>query len=198
MRHDAVLSAAFKRPMLSRLNAAVDWQRCCLPPAILGATIAWPPVRFRPAKCGSSGKFHSCRCAVAVQCSAHSTNAARGVTSHAGQKIESRAAPFGAACLSMIVAWIVASSRNRGRSAMRRGEPDTPYCGENNDFIAECERADPILSVRRPRLCHSLSQLIRHLGDAGHGAFLVAFGTRSAHPHRADRLVANLDRNSAA
>ena len=98
----------------------------------------------------------------------------------------------------MIVAWIVASSRNRGRSAMRRGEPDTPYCGENNDFIAECERADPILSVRRPRLCHSLSQLIRHLGDAGHGAFLVAFGARSAHPDRADRLVADLDRNSAA
>ena len=103
------------------------------------------------------------------------------MTSYAGQKIESRAAPFGAACLSMIVAWIVAwivaSSRKRGRSAMRRGELDTPYCGENNDFIAECERADPILSVRRPRLCHSLSQLIRHLGDAGHGAFLVAFGT---------------------
>jgi hypothetical protein len=116
------------------------------------------------------------------------------VTSHAGQKIESRAAPFGAARLSMIVA----SSRNRARSAMRRGELDTAYCGENNDFIAECERADPILSVRRPRLCHSLSQLIRHLGDAGHGAFLVAFGTRSAHPHRADRLVADFDRNSAA
>src|SRR5215831_12956267 len=80
--------------------------------------------------------------------SAHSTNAARGVTSHAGQKIESRAAPFGAARLSM--AWIVASSRNRGRSAMRRGELDTPYCGENDDFIAECERAVLIQSVRGP------------------------------------------------
>jgi hypothetical protein len=98
----------------------------------------------------------------------------------------------------MIVAWIVASGRNRGRSGMRRGELDTLYCGKNNDFIAECERVDPIPSVRRPRLCHSLSQLIRHLGDAGHGAFLVAFGARSAHPHRADRLVADLDRNSAA
>ena len=30
---------------------------------------------------------------------------------------------------------------------MRRGEPDTPYCGENNDFIAECERADSILWI---------------------------------------------------
>jgi hypothetical protein len=60
---------------------------------------------------------------------------------------------------------------------MRRGALDTLYCGENNDFIAECERADPIPSVRRPRLSRSLSQLIRHLGDAGHGAFLVAFGT---------------------
>jgi hypothetical protein len=80
--------------------------------------------------------------------SAHSTNAERGVTSHAGQKIESRAAPFAAARLSMIVAWIVASGRNRGRSGMRHGELDTLYCGKNNDFIAECERADPIPSVR--------------------------------------------------
>jgi hypothetical protein len=30
---------------------------------------------------------------------------------------------------------------------MRRGELDTLYCGENNDFIAECERADSILWV---------------------------------------------------
>jgi hypothetical protein len=30
---------------------------------------------------------------------------------------------------------------------MRRGELDTLYCGETNDFIAECERADSILWV---------------------------------------------------
>ena len=36
--------------------------------------------------------------------------------------------------------------RNRGRLAMRRREVDTHFCGENNDFIAECDRAelDPI------------------------------------------------------
>ena len=115
-----------------------------------------------------------------------------------GEQNESLAAALGAALLSMIVQWIVASGRNRSRPGMRRGELATLYCGENNDFIAECDRADPILSVRAPRLCRFLSQLIRHLGDAGHGAFLVAFGARSAHPHRADRLVADLDRNSAA
>ena len=60
---------------------------------------------------------------------------------------ESRAAPLGAALSSMIVAWIVASGRNRGRPAMRRGALDTLYCGENNDFIAECERADSILWI---------------------------------------------------
>jgi hypothetical protein len=48
----------------------------------------------------------------------------------------------------MIVAWIVASGRNRGRSGINRGARETLYCGENNDFTAECERADPILSVR--------------------------------------------------
>jgi hypothetical protein len=37
---------------------------------------------------------------------------------------------------------IVASGCNRGRPGMRRGALDTLYCGENNDFIAECERAD--------------------------------------------------------
>jgi len=77
----------------------------------------------------------------------------------------------------MIVAWIVRSSCNRGRPGMCRGALDTLYCGENNDFIAECERADSIPSVQRARVSRSLSQLIRHLGDAGHGAFLVAFGT---------------------
>lgn len=40
--------------------------------------------------------------------------------------------------------------RNRGRLAMRRREVDTHFCGENNDFIAECDRADSILSVRGP------------------------------------------------
>ena len=96
------------------------------------------------------------------------------------------------------MASIVARGRNRGRLAMRHRELDTRYCGENNDFIAACDRADQILSVWDPRVCRPLSQLIRHLGDAGHGAFLVAFGVRSAHPDRADRLVADLDRNSAA
>ena len=81
---------------------------------------------------------------------------------------------------------------------MRRSELDTRYCGENNDIIAARDRADQILLVWDPRVCRPLSQLIRHLGDAGHGAFLVAFGARSAHPDRADRLVADLDRNSAA
>jgi len=52
----------------------------------------------------------------------------------------------------MIVAWIVPSSCNRGRPGMRRGALDTLYCGENNDFIAECERADPIPSVQRARV----------------------------------------------
>src|SRR5262249_57713033 len=104
---------------------------------------------------------------------------------------------FGGARWSRMGGWMGASSRRRGRGARRRGELDTLYWGENNVFIAECGRAAPILSVRRPRLCSSLSQLIRHLGDAGHGAFLVAFGARSAHPHRANRLVADLDRNSA-
>jgi hypothetical protein len=28
---------------------------------------------------------------------------------------------------------------------MHRGELDMLYCGENDDFIAECERADSIL-----------------------------------------------------
>jgi hypothetical protein len=93
------------------------------------------------------------------------------------KKIESLAARLGAAILSMIVAWIVPRSRNRGRPGLRRGALDTLYCGENNDFIAECERGDPIPSVQRARVSRSLSQLIRHLGDAGHGAFLVAFGT---------------------
>ena len=44
----------------------------------------------------------------------------------------------------------------------------------------------------------SLSQLICHLGEAGHGAFLVAFGARPAHPHGADRLVTDLDWDTAA
>jgi hypothetical protein len=78
--------------------------------------------------------------AVARRCamrSAHSGSAECGVTSQRWQN-ESLAAPFGAARLSMIVA----SGCNRGRPGMRRGALDTLYCGENNDFIAECERAD--------------------------------------------------------
>src|SRR5262249_38952562 len=97
--------------------------------------------------------------------SAHSTNAARGVTSHAGQKIESRAAPFGAARLSVIVAWIVASSRNRGRPGMRRGALDTLYCGENKDFIAERERAHPITSAQRASVSRPLSHPLRRPGE---------------------------------
>src|SRR5262249_32774206 len=102
--------------------------------------------------------------------SAHSGSAECGVTSQRWQN-ESLAAPFGAARLSMIVA----SAGTRGPPEIRRGALDPLYCGKNNVFTAEGERAAPLLSVRRPRLCRSLSQLIRHLGDAGHGAFLVAF-----------------------
>src|SRR5262249_61626272 len=155
--------------MLSRLNAAVDWQQCCLPPSDPWRDNRLAPCSVPPRKI--LNRSESSVLAVA-RCPARNTNAARGVTSRAGQKIESRAAPFDAARSSVIVVWIVASSRNRGRSAMRRGALDTPYCGENNDFIAECERVDPIPSVQRARVSRSLSQLIRHLGDAGHGTFL--------------------------
>src|SRR5262245_56226652 len=41
-------------------------------------------------------------------------------------------------------------------------------------------------------------QLICHLGDAGHGAFLVALRARAAHADCADGLVADLDRHPAA
>jgi hypothetical protein len=64
-----------------------------------------------------------------------------------GEQNESLAAPLGAARLSMIVAWIVASGRDRGRPGMRHGALDALYCGENSDFIAECERADSILWI---------------------------------------------------
>src|SRR5215831_2339910 len=43
-----------------------------------------------------------------------------------------------------------------------------------------------------------LLELVRHLGDPGHGAFLVAFRARAAHADRADGLVADLDRDAAA
>jgi hypothetical protein len=38
----------------------------------------------------------------------------------------------------MIVAWIAASGRDRGRPGMRRRALDTLYCGENIDFVAAC------------------------------------------------------------
>ena len=53
-------------------------------------------------------------------------------------------------------------------------------------------------SSRPMHLWHDPNTLLRHLGEAGHGAFLVALGARSAHPHGADRLVTDLDRHTAA
>src|SRR4029079_13585890 len=41
-------------------------------------------------------------------------------------------------------------------------------------------------------------QLIGHLGEAGHGALLVAFAPRPADADRADRFLTDLDRNAAA
>src|SRR5262249_61899070 len=103
----------------------------------------------------------------------------------------------GAASWGSLVGWCVPSGRTRARPGNAPRLARRSY-GENGTFIAEWRRAAPTLIGSRPRVGRSLSQLIRHLGDARHGAFLVAFGARSAHPHGADRLVTDLDRNAAA
>src|SRR5262249_29874528 len=116
----------FKRPTLSRLNAAVDWQRCCLSPAILGAIIAWPPVRFRAAKCWS-GKFRSC-------CS-RSRSAARKRGARCelawGRRNERRVAPLRAA-LGRGHGVDRGERRNRGRE--RRTAATS--CARSQRFIA--------------------------------------------------------------
>src|SRR5439155_6825780 len=68
------------------------------------------------------------------------------------------------------------------RSDLCRADRDTTYgdAGRRRAFEAR---------ARSPQRLSS--QLVRHRGDAGHDAFLVAFGTRSAYAEHADRLVAH-------
>jgi hypothetical protein len=72
------------------------------------------------------------------------------------------------------------------------------YRDETSDFIAGCSASTTLFGEFETARMPVLSQLIRHLGEAGHGAFLVTFSARSAHPHGADRLVADLDGHTAA
>ena len=72
------------------------------------------------------------------------------------------------------------------------------YRDETSAVIAGCSASTTLFGEFETARMPVLSQLIRHLGEAGHGAFLVAFGARSAHPHGADRLVADLDGDTAA
>ena len=92
--------------------------------------------------------------------------------------------------------------RDRGRRATHCGNLVRSvaeiYRDETSDFIAGCSASTTLFGEFETARMPVLSQLIRHLGEAGHGAFLVTFSARSAHPHGADRLVADLDGHTAA
>ena len=91
----------------------------------------------------------------------------------------------------------------------RRSRPAT-HCGDfvcsiaktyrdkTSAVIAGCSAGTTLFGEFETPVYRCLSQLIRHLGETRHGAFLVAFGARSAHSHGADRLVADLDGHTAA
>ena len=109
--------------------------------------------------------------------------------------------PLCAAGLGATMAWTAASG-DRGRPAIECGNLVRSvaeiYRDETHDFIAGCSASTTLFGEFETARMPVLSQLIRHLGETGHGAFLVTFSARSAHPHGADRLVADLDGHTAA
>ena len=139
---------------------------------------------------------------VAAQRVALRANAARGVISHGERQNERWVTPLCAAGSGAIMASIAASGATATAPATHCGDFVRSiaeiYRDETSDLIAGCSATTALFGEVETPVCRCLSQLICHLGEAGHGAFLVAFGARSAHPHGADRLVANLDRHSAA
>lgn len=124
----------------------------------------------------------------------------RAVRPRMGDKIERWVASLCAAGLGASVDR--GERRSRSRPATHCGDLVRSiaeiYRDETSAVIARCSATTTLFGEFETARLPGLSQLIRHLGEAGHGAFLVAFGARSAHSHGADRFVADLDGHTAA